>query len=219
MPRRLKKGYYVKGEFVALGSARDEELKTELKGGVETTRTERKERSDALQLAGAALLELPKTWLKKLDLPDNLREALSEYQRLTSFEARRRQMQFIGKLMRSLDDNQLAAVENAIENQSRGLSLHQDHLHAAELWRTRLLNDDAALQEWLTLSGEYVGDIQNLRAWIRQARKDSTHENAENTQEENSAENPMMAAPKGRAYRQLFQYIRQVLERIGAEKA
>lgn len=82
--------------------SRDLELKAELKGlrdADDTTRSDQKKESDALQALGEALLELHAKTLQRLNLPEKLTDALAEYKRLTSFEARRRQMQFIGKLM------------------------------------------------------------------------------------------------------------------------
>lgn len=222
MSRKPQKGYYVKGEFVALGTERDRELKAELKGTTELTRTERKQHSDALQLTGAALLELPASWLRTLELPDTLAQAIAEHKKLTNFEARRRQMQFIGRLMRKLDDEQIEAIEHAITAQSRGASLHHDHLQAAEHWRTRLLADDAALQQWLQLLPAQQRDaaaIQQLRTLIRQARKDEAAAAAPSLPADTlpcvaapgSAE-PVLAPAKSRAYRQLFQHIRTALQ-------
>ena len=100
MSRKPKKGYYVKGVFVAEGSDRDLELKAELKGTWDQTRTDRKVESDALQDLGEALLGLRPKLLERLQLPEKLMDAFAEQKRLTNFEAKRRQMQFIGKLMR-----------------------------------------------------------------------------------------------------------------------
>ena len=115
MSRKPKKGYYVKGVFVAEGSERDLELKAELKGTWDQTRTDLKKESDALQDLGEALLGLRPKLLARLQLPEKLLEALAEHKRLTNFEAKRRQMQFIGKLMRKLEESQVEAAKAALE--------------------------------------------------------------------------------------------------------
>ena len=72
MSRKPKKGYYVKGVFVAEGSERDLELKAELKGTWDQTRTDLKKESDALQELGEALLGLRPKLLARLQLPEKL---------------------------------------------------------------------------------------------------------------------------------------------------
>ena len=103
MSRKLKKGYYVRGQFVAEGSALDLEYKRELKGTDEATRTDLKRESTELQKLGEELVTLRADLMARLALPDKLVDALVETKRITNFEGRRRQMQFIGKQMRLLD--------------------------------------------------------------------------------------------------------------------
>ncbi|MCX8516509.1 MAG: DUF615 domain-containing protein, partial [Rhodoferax sp.] len=71
-------------------------------------------------------------------------------------------------------------------------------LHQAEQWRERLLADDAALGQWLALSP--TTDSQHLRALVRQARKDA------------KPEQPGLVERKGRAYRDIYQLVRQQLQ-------
>jgi ribosome-associated protein len=94
-----QKGYYVKGQFVAEGSELDMQLKDEQIG----SRAQAKRESDELQKLGEALLTLPASAIAKLDLPEKLVDALAEHKRISNFEGKRRQMQFIGKLMRKID--------------------------------------------------------------------------------------------------------------------
>jgi ribosome-associated protein len=103
MSRKLKKGYYVSGQFVAEGSELDLELKRELKGSDEPSRTDLKRESSELQKVGEDLLNLRSQFMDRLVLPEKLRDAVAEAKRITNFEGKRRQMQFIGKLMRQLD--------------------------------------------------------------------------------------------------------------------
>ncbi|GAB4401269.1 MAG: ribosome biogenesis factor YjgA [Rhodoferax sp.] len=184
----------MRGEFVAEGSARDLELKAELKGGEAPSRTERKRESQALQKLGTALLDLRADLSAQLNLPDALTDAVAQAKRITDFEGKRRQMQFIGKLMRQLDDDTVTAIEHALAEQAQGSAVEQQRLHQLEAWRTRLLADDGALADWLA---QHPGsDSQQLRALIRQARKDAV------------PEKPGAAPRHGRAYREIFQFLR-----------
>ncbi len=122
----MKKGYYVKGHFVADGSERDLELKRERKAESQIdpdkpTRTEMKAVSDALQKLGIQLITLRDDLLASLDLPEALPKAIEEHNRITHREGKRRLVQFVGKLMRKLDDEQLAAINAALRDQARGV--------------------------------------------------------------------------------------------------
>jgi ribosome-associated protein len=203
MSRKPTRGYFVKGHFVALGSELDLELKRELKGDVDVSKTDLKKHSDHLQSLGEQLLTLRKGLMDKLDLPEALLEALAECRRITNFEGRRRQMQYIGRLMRKLDEGQVSAIEAALEVQHQGSAKDTLRLHQAEAWRDRLIQDDAALDEWLALDAD--ADLQRLRSLIRQARKDA----------QSSTGAPAGQAPRhGKSYRELFQMVR---ERLDAE--
>lgn len=125
MTGKMKKGYYVKGHFVADGSERDLELKRERKAESQIdpdkpTRTEMKAASDALQKLGIELITLRDDLLASLDLPETLIKAIEEHNRITHREGKRRLVQFVGKLMRKLDDEQLGAVRSALKAQARG---------------------------------------------------------------------------------------------------
>ena len=198
MARKPTKGYFVKGHFVAEGSELDLELKRELKGDVDVSKTDLKKHSDKLQQLGEALLTLRQGLMDKLDLPEKLVEAIAEAKRITNFEGKRRQMQFIGKLMRKLDDDTVTAIEAALEVQHQGSAADTLRLHQAEQWRDRLIADDKALQDWLAIDPD--ADLQHLRSLIRQARKDA--------QDKASAERPGEAQRHGKSYRELFQIVR-----------
>lgn len=204
MSRKPKKGYYVKGVFVAEGSERDLELKAELKGTWDQTRTDLKKESDALQDLGEALLGLRPKLLARLQLPEKLLEALAEHKRLTNFEAKRRQMQFIGKLMRKLEESQVEAAKAALEEQRTGVSLEQTNVLVAEQWRDRLIDNDDHLGIWLDQFP--ATDVQQVRALMRQARKDEA--TAKQKAAEAEARGQILPpAKKGRAYRELFQLL------------
>ncbi|MEY4234791.1 MAG: hypothetical protein RLZZ454_49 [Pseudomonadota bacterium] len=197
MSRKLKKGYFVKGQFVAEGSELDLEYKRELKGTDDATRTDLKRESTELQKLGEDLLTLRVELMTRLALPEKLTEAVAEAKRISNFEGKRRQMQFIGKLMRKLEATQLDGIRTALIEQHTPSALETQTLHQAEMWRDRLVNEDDALGQWITLSPST--DSQQLRALVRQARKDA------------KPEKPGAAVRHGRAYRDIFQIVRAQL--------
>ena len=67
------------------------------------SKTQKKREVEALQKLGASLIALAPAQLDTLELPGELLAAVREAQRIKSHEAKRRQVQYIGKLMRSLD--------------------------------------------------------------------------------------------------------------------
>jgi ribosome-associated protein len=81
------------------------------------SRTQRKNASRELQKLGEALVDLRPGLFDPLPLPELLRESVVEARRLKSHEAKRRQLQYIGKLMRRLDEESIAAIEAALDDQ------------------------------------------------------------------------------------------------------
>jgi ribosome-associated protein len=131
------------------------------------SKTKKKQHVEELQKLGAALIALPAVTLDALNLPAQLLAAVREAQRITSHEARRRQVQFIGKVMRKIDPEPVRAAVAAITNQSFATRARQKRL---EQWRERLIADDAALTEF---AGQHAGaDLQEMRTLIRNARKE-----------------------------------------------
>ena len=202
MSRKPKKGYYVKGQFVAEGSELDLELKRELKGDTEISRTDLKRESTELQKLGEALLTLRADLLARLDLSDKLMDALAEAKRITNFEGKRRQMQFVGKLMRLLEPQVIEAARAALAEQHAPSARETQLLHSAELWRDRLIADDDAVAQWINNFPQT--DTQQLRALVRQARKDAKPA-------DQTAVSQGLAPRQGRAYREVFQLVREQL--------
>ena len=151
-----------------------------------TSKTRKKEEMHALQELGAALVELSAAHFGSMALPEALQQAVQQARRIRSHEAKRRQVQLIGKLMRALDPEPIRAQLAALSGGSaRERARHQRLEH----WRTRLMEDDAALTEF---AGENRGaDLQRLRALLRNARKEQ------------------QAGKPPRAYRELFRVIRE----------
>jgi len=196
MSRKPKKGYFVKGQFVAEGSELDLELKLAMKWGHSTSKTDAKRESVELQQLGEQLLDLRGDLFKPLPLPDKLADALNDAKRITNFEGKRRQMQFIGKLMRQVDPEPL---QEAVANFKLGGAQDALALHQAEQWREALLADDQALTRWMTEHPDT--DAQPLRALIRQARLEVRPDAGAG-----------VAQRQGRHFRDLFQFIKTHLK-------
>jgi ribosome-associated protein len=205
MSRKPKKGYFVKGVFVAEGSEMDLALKAELKGTDSASKTDLKRESAERQALGESILTLRRDLREQLlnqgHLNEKLLEAIDEAGRITNFEGRRRQMQYVGKLMRQLDADDIAAIEQALSDQNKGSAAETALLHQAEQWRDALIATDEALSDWISAFPEC--DSQQMRALMRQARKD----NPANAKTESQG----LAPRQGRAYRELFQIIKQQL--------
>ena len=153
------------------------------------SKTQLKKASHDLQDLGEALVALPDDRLAGLPMDESLLEAIREFKRTRSHEGRRRQMQYIGKLMRRNDPEPL---REAVAAMQLGRAKDSLALHEAERWRTELIASDDALTRWTAEHPD--SDSQQLRSLIRAARKDAA------------------AAPEqrsGRAYRELFKFIRQ----------
>ena len=205
MSRKPKKGYFVRGQFVAEGSELDLELKAELKGTEGLSRTDRKKDSDERQDLGVEMLTLRHDLSERVHaqghVTDQLREALAEARRITNFEGKRRQMQYVGKLMRKLSEASVDAVKDALNEQRMGSTRDTLALHLAEHWRDRLIADDEAVLAWMT---EYPNtDSQQLRAMVRQARKDDTTSKADVAKG--------LLPRQGRSYREIFQLVKEHL--------
>ena len=132
------------------------------------SKTQRKRAMEELQALGEALVALPADRLSKIALADNLREAIRMAQHMTRLdEARRRQMQYIGRLMRDVD----ATPIRAALDEARGKNAHESaRLHRIERLRTELLADEKTLQEIASLYPDI--DLQYLRSLRRAALKE-----------------------------------------------
>jgi len=144
------------------------------------------------QALGEALTTMPDAALAATPMPEALRDALAQWHRTRSHEGKRRQMQYIGKLMRDAD---IEPIREAVAAAKLGHAHDSLALHQAELWRTELVASDDALTRWTAEHPE--ADLQQLRALIRNARKD-----AELPPEQRH----------GRAWRELFQFIKPFLK-------
>ncbi|MDY0331615.1 MAG: ribosome biogenesis factor YjgA [Thiomonas sp.] len=119
----------------------------------------------ALQELGERLIALPAHIIRQADLPEALRDAVLEAQRITAHGGRKRQTQYVGKLMRTVD---AAAVRAIIASATLDDRASVARMHALERWRDTLLADDQAQTEFLD---KFPGaDAQQLRQLVRGAR-------------------------------------------------
>lgn len=161
------------------------------------SKTQRKKAVTAMQDLGRALVGMDERQLDKLPLTEILRAAIREYRRLpNSREGRRRQMQYIGRLMRDQDAAEIQAI---LDRSHQNVKRENAFFHSLEEQRDRLIEGDDELLEELIRDCPAL-EIQHLRQLVRQARKER-------------AENKPPAAS-----RKLFRYLREMLEENQREK-
>lgn len=153
------------------------------------SKSQLKRESHALQALGEELVELPAAKLEKIPLPEELAEAVALARRIKARGGRKRQLQYIGKLMRKIDEEPIRQAMDQIKGES---TRETARLHKLEQWRDRLLEEgDSALAELL---GEYPdADRQHLRQLMR------------NAQREKKQNKPPKSA------RELFRYLRELM--------
>ena len=131
------------------------------------SKSQRKREMTALQETGAQLVELNADQLAQIELPEFLLDAILDAQRIRDFEGRRRQMQYIGKLMREVDPAPIRAKLGQWQGTARA---HTAQQHGVERWRERLLTDDGALA---LFAADYPGcDLQHLRSLLASVKRD-----------------------------------------------
>jgi len=158
----------------------------------EISKSQRKRDLQELNKLGHTLLEFSDDALRTLPLPDILQDALITARRIHTNSARKRQMQFIGKLLREIDTTPL---RQAIEDRERQHDTHSREFHLLETLRERLINDgDDALPGVLEQFPH--ADRQHLRKLARQARREHEHHQPP------------------RASRRLFRYLRELQEQL-----
>jgi ribosome-associated protein len=154
------------------------------------SRSQMKRESDALQKLGAELIAHSRDRVKSVEMPEDVRDAILECQSIKDHEGRRRQLQYVGKKMRSLTPDEVAVIQQTIEGWHGASKADTAQLHALERRRDKLLTDETALTTLLADHPEL--DAQHLRTLIRNARKEQAEHKP----------------PK--AYRELFQILKQL---------
>jgi ribosome-associated protein len=154
------------------------------------SKSELKRQMTVLQKLGEELVEQPRDRVKRVPMPEDVRDAILACQLITNHEGRRRQLQFVGKKMRTLDEEEVAAIQRTIDSWKGMSKADTAALHALERRREKLLADDKALT---VLLGEHPElDGQHLRTLIRNARKEQAESKP----------------PK--AYREIFQILKDL---------
>lgn len=154
------------------------------------SKSELKRQMTALQKMGQELVDSARDRVKRVPMPEDVRDAILECQNITNHEGRRRQMQFVGKKMRTLDEAEVALIQKTIDSWKGASKSETAAMHSLERKREKLLTKDEALTELMAENPEL--DVQHLRTLIRNARK----EQAENK------------PPK--AYREIFQILKEI---------
>ncbi len=154
------------------------------------SKSELKRQMTALQKLGAELIAEPRDRVKRVPMPEDVRDAILECQLIKDHEGRRRQLQYVGKKMRSLEEHELAEIQKMLDSWKGASKSETAALHAIERKRDKLLADDKVLTVLLEQNPQL--EAQHLRTLIRNARK----EQAENK------------PPK--AYRELFQILKSL---------
>ena len=152
------------------------------------SKTKIKKQMHELRDLGKELTELSKDQVAQLDLPESLHDAIREMRNINSFGAQRRQIQYIGKLMRNVDPAPIVAKLDAWKGKSQN---HTAYMHLLERWRDRLMENGTALTELLAAYPQ--ADAQRLRTLIRNAHK----------------ELELQKPPKN--YREIFQVLRDII--------
>jgi ribosome-associated protein len=154
------------------------------------SKSQLKREMTALQKLGQLLVDAPRDRVRKVPMPEDVLEAILECQQISSHEGRRRQLQYVGKKMRTLDDAEVAAIQKVVDSWRGTSRAEAAALHAIERQRDRLLADDEALTELRSQHPEL--DIQHLRTLIRNARKEQAE------------------AKPPKAYREIFQILKSL---------
>ncbi|OGT61807.1 MAG: hypothetical protein A3F14_07120 [Gammaproteobacteria bacterium RIFCSPHIGHO2_12_FULL_43_28] len=138
----------------------------------EHSKSKRKREMDDLQKIGESLIKLTASQLKQIELPDTLRSAIHEAKSLSAHGAIRRQLQYIGRLMREVDAE---PIKLALQRIRSSHHQHAAQFHQVEEWRTKLIaGGDEALGVFITEHPKT--DKQQLRQLVRKAQLDQKTE-------------------------------------------
>lgn len=160
------------------------------------SKSELKRQMDELQKLGAQLVAEPRDRVKRVPMPEDVKDAILMCQTITNHEGRRRQLQFVGKKMRTLTEEEVAVIQRTIDSWKGASKAETAALHALERRREKLLTDDKALTQLLEENPEL--EAQHLRTLIRNARKEQAESKP----------------PK--AYRELFQILKDLTKKKAA---
>lgn len=159
------------------------------------SKTKRKKQMHDLQDFGEMLLDLPAATLAKLPLDERMQQAVADWRKMRSWEAKRRHVQYIGRILRETNGEELRDAYEALTDPNR--------LVRVERLRDALMADDAAVQAFIAEHHDI--DVTHLRQLLRNARRE--REELARLQE---AGTPPGNIPKSANYQKLFQFLREV---------
>ena len=154
------------------------------------SKSQLKRESTALQKLGETLVNAARDRVKRIPMPEDVQEAILFCQQITDHEGRRRQLQYVGKKMRTLTEAEIRVIQTAVDGWRGTSRAEAAALHAIERLRERLLADDSVITELRARHPEL--DVQHLRTLVRNARKEQTEKKP----------------PK--AYREIFQLLKSL---------
>ena len=169
----------------------DPDPESESEFGAEApSKSQLKREAEELRSFGRELVRLPVSVLEGLSLPDELFAAIKQAKAIRQNRAIKRQIQYIGKLMRQCDIEQ---VQKAYHDYKRKVSQHTAEFHAMERWRDRFLENDK------TVFADFLEENPEVdRQYLRQLQRNAVKEQEQGKPPVNS--------------RLLFKYIREVIE-------
>ncbi len=122
------------------------------------------------QKLAEVLAALSSDALKTIPMDEAIKAAIAETNKIKSFEAIRRHKQYLGKLMRFLDDEELDTIQKRLDAIQGVSKAETAKLHHLESFRDRLIANDEAFTNMIEQYPDM--DIQNMRTLIRNARKE-----------------------------------------------
>lgn len=163
------------------------------------SKSQRKREMTALQKLGEQLVNASAERVGRIGIPEDLQNAISECRRIKNHEGRRRQLQYVGKLMRSLDEEDIAKINEAVESWKGQSRADTVFMHALENQREKLLSQETALTEFMQRYPH--ADVQQLRTLIRNARKE------------------VSGGKPPKAYREIYRLLREIMTEPSPAKA
>jgi ribosome-associated protein len=145
----------------------DANLASKLNAEEPISKTQLKAEADAQQALGVRLTELPKDKLLKLNLPEAVLTAVLETKKITANGAIRRHRQYLGRLMREIDN---APILEQLARWDGKHTAENAYFHGLERWRDRMIADTNVLSEFIALYPQT--EIQQLRTLVRNAQKE-----------------------------------------------
>jgi ribosome-associated protein len=161
------------------------------------SKTKRKKQMHDLQDFGELLLELPPATVKKLPLDERMVLAVNDWKKMKSWEAKRRHLQYIGRLLREGNGEEVREAYDLLTDPSR--------LARVERLRDQLVGDDEAVTAFIARHADI--DVTHFRQLVRNARKER-----EELAKAIEAGIPPGNQPKSANYQKLFQLLKELID-------